>query len=557
MLLPFKSTQTFWRLVFPVLLFSLEAGAFHANLQARIGASFLFRWALVSLAVFLCGGFLKHRAAFRDLRNELAESSVNARFLGGHAAALLLLAGVTWTLLHAQPDFLQGVFLLAVWYLALLTAMVCGALAFLRWPAISEILRRSGRLWMYAALVGIAAVWSSSRTSAGEIDKTIWLSGVKGTFVLVEALLRLFTAHVVADPAASRIGTERFTVNIAMGCTGIEGITLILVFGAAWLWFFRDELRFPRSLLLLPASVVLIYLLNSVRLAALILIGHAGAGNIATGGFHANAGWIFFSAVALSLVYATQTRWFAAGIIPAQSASPFGADPIPLDDAQPRATNGAFAEENPTAVYLAPLLAIMAAAMITSAVSAGFDWLYPLRFAAAAAVLWTYRRRYRALDWRFSATSVILGVAVFAIWIAPDVFAGPSSAASGKGLADGLAALPGWGRVLWMTFRVLGATLTVPIAEELAFRGFALRRLQSADFESVSWRSFTWPALLISSLIFGLLHGQRWMVGTVAGLIYAAAMLRRGRLGDAAVAHATTNALLAVWVITRGAWYLW
>jgi membrane protease YdiL (CAAX protease family) len=43
----------------------------------------------------------------------------------------------------------------------------------------------------------------------------------------------------------------------------------------------------------------------------------------------------------------------------------------------------------------------------------------------------------------------------------------------------------------------------------------------------------------------------------MAGLIYAVAFLKRGRIGDAAVAHATTNAWLALWVLGSGNWSLW
>jgi membrane protease YdiL (CAAX protease family) len=40
-------------------------------------------------------------------------------------------------------------------------------------------------------------------------------------------------------------------------------------------------------------------------------------------------------------------------------------------------------------------------------------------------------------------------------------------------------------------------------------------------------------------------------------MIYAFAMLRRGRIGEAAAAHAVTNALLAVYVLATGNWQLW
>jgi membrane protease YdiL (CAAX protease family) len=53
-----------------------------------------------------------------------------------------------------------------------------------------------------------------------------------------------------------------------------------------------------------------------------------------------------------------------------------------------------------------------------------------------------------------------------------------------------------------------------------------------------------------------LLHG-RWLAGTVAGLLFAAALYRRGRLMDAVVAHATANALITAYVLTTGQWSIW
>jgi CAAX prenyl protease-like protein len=97
----------------------------------------------------------------------------------------------------------------------------------------------------------------------------------------------------------------------------------------------------------------------------------------------------------------------------------------------------------------------------------------------------------------------------------------------------------------------------VPLAEEIAFRGFLMRRIASSDFESVNWRSFAWVPFLISSAAFGLLHGDRWLAGMIAGMIYALAMIRKGRIGEAVAAHAVTNALVAIWVLTTGNWQLW
>ena len=47
-----------------------------------------------------------------------------------------------------------------------------------------------------------------------------------------------------------------------------------------------------------------------------------------------------------------------------------------------------------------------------------------------------------------------------------------------------------------------------------------------------------------------------WSAGTLAGLLYAWAMLRRGRISEAVIAHATTNALIAAYVLIFHRWHL-
>ena len=149
---------------------------------------------------------------------------------------------------------------------------------------------------------------------------------------------------------------------------------------------------------------------------------------------------------------------------------------------------------------------------------------------------------------------MLIGAVVFIMWLGLDRWSGgPAAGTIGKGVA----ALPPAGRIIWLTVRTVAASLTVPIAEELAFRGFLLRRFISPEFETVDWRKFTWFSFLASSLLFGAMHGGRWIAGTLAGMLYAVAMLRRGRMGDAVAAHGTTNALLAAWVLARGEWWLW
>jgi membrane protease YdiL (CAAX protease family) len=46
--------------------------------------------------------------------------------------------------------------------------------------------------------------------------------------------------------------------------------------------------------------------------------------------------------------------------------------------------------------------------------------------------------------------------------------------------------------------RVIGLALIVPLTEELAFRGYLLRRLIAREFDCVPPGGFTWLSFLVS-----------------------------------------------------------
>jgi CAAX prenyl protease-like protein len=115
------------------------------------------------------------------------------------------------------------------------------------------------------------------------------------------------------------------------------------------------------------------------------------------------------------------------------------------------------------------------------------------------------------MRWSCSWQAFALGAIVFVIWIArwPG---GPAAMRSGHASTSGVS---GIGRTAWLVARVIGSIVTVPFAEELAFRGFLTRRLISADFEAVPPGRFTPASFLLSSIAFGVLH-DRWLEGTIA-----------------------------------------
>jgi exosortase E/protease (VPEID-CTERM system) len=376
-------------------------------------------------------------------------------------------------------------------------------------------------------------VTAVSACFAGTAVLFLWASATGATFRLAQALLYPVLPGVVADPANLLIGTARYSVQIAPTCSGLEGVGLILVFAVTCLALFRDEFRFPHALLLVPAGMVTVFALNSLRIAALVLIGNAGAEQIAERGFHSQAGWMAFCLVAVGLsLSARKIPWLNVTGSVAALPSQF---------------------ENPATRWLLPLVISATAGMISTAGSGNFEWLYPLRFFAVVLTLVFLWRKYSDLDLSVSWWAPAIGSAVFLVWIGLDRFSPGGTEAAPRPLL----AIDPLARTVWLIFRVLAATVTAPIAEELAFRGFLYRRLLSPDFENVSSRHLSWIAMLIASLAFGLLHGDRWFVGFLAGALYTLVLIRRGSMGDAIVAHATTNALLAVDVLAFHRWHLW
>jgi CAAX prenyl protease-like protein len=183
---------------------------------------------------------------------------------------------------------------------------------------------------------------------------------------------------------------------------------------------------------------------------------------------------------------------------------------------------------------------------------AGLDRWYVVRVLAASGILWLLRRDVPRPSLSPSWFPLVAAVVICAAWIG--LIRADGSAGGGLFAAvHGLGPVERWS---WIVVRIFGSCVVLPVVEELAFRGFLLRWLVSPEFERVPPQAWTWPALLLSSLAFGALHAH-WVIGTLAGLALAMVLLRRGRLSDAIVAHALTNAGIAVAVLGFGRWDLW
>jgi exosortase E/protease (VPEID-CTERM system) len=478
----------------------------------------------VSLAALLAlFAYASGSEQLKQLNIEARGLPVRAPWLVLQLIAVLAMAPLLWFLGGERGAILP--FPLAVLLLGMLgiSAGLTLLTAMAPWGRWIEAARALGAPGLYA--LGAATV----ATGVIYWSEELWEPTAQLTFQLVRHLLLPIIPTLQADPATRVLGTDTFSVGIANVCSGLEGVGLMLAFCCAWLVCLRAEYVFPRALLLIPCGVLLIFVLNAVRIAALVLIGSSGYPQVAQYGFHSQAGWIAFNVAAGAIAVGSRhVPWL----------SRVGASEL----------HG----ENRTAPYLLPLLAILAAGMCARALSGEFPTLDWLRLIAGAGMLLICWRRLGPLSWCFSWRGPLAGIGMFAIWV---------SAAQGllprETMPAALTVSPEWARNSWIAARLAASLLVVPIAEELAYRAYLLRRIVSADFEAVAFRVVGFWPLLVSSVVFGIAHGTMWLCGIVAGLVYGGVLIRTERMGEAVAAHATTNGLLAAYVLLMDHWEVW
>lgn len=406
--------------------------------------------------------------------------------------------------------------------------------------ALSLAIPQSAFRWAFTtgariSLAGIAV--GALSLLAGLAADAAWEHLARASLWASSSLLRMlgWSVLVELDPPSIRVGY--FLAEIRPACSGVEGMGLMLVLVGTYLFAFRRELRFPLALLLLPLSVGFAFAANAVRIAALMVVGSEISVKIADGGFHSKAGWVVFCLAAIGLIFGSRRflrRDPEEAIAPSEAARA-EARPFVIGELSP---------------YIVPELSILGTALLTGLWATNIDRLMGLRFVAGALALWLVTRA-RLPRLRVRGLAVSVGIAVYALWIVlvkhdvhDPVYAAFLSSHGAVEIA------------LFLSARVLGSVLVVPIAEELAFRGFLARWPSGADFEAVRPAAISLQGLAVSSLVFGLLHSDV-VAAVAAGLAYGLLYRKTEDLADPIVAHAVTNGLIAVEVLALGHWGRW
>jgi CAAX prenyl protease-like protein len=176
-------------------------------------------------------------------------------------------------------------------------------------------------------------------------------------------------------------------------------------------------------------------------------------------------------------------------------------------------------------------------------------WFYIVKTLVAAWMVWEVRPFVQEMRWKVSWEAVVVGVAIFAIWVGldglyPRLTKLDSGATPFQQFGAGSAAA--W---LYIVVHVVGMSIVVPPAEEIMYRSLLYRYLVKTDFLAMPLGQFHALSFVATSSIFGLMHPDRWLAGILCGLAYQWLVIRKNRLGDAMTAHGVTNFLLGVWIV--------
>ena len=211
---------------------------------------------------------------------------------------------------------------------------------------------------------------------------------------------------------------------------------------------------------------------------------------------------------------------------------------------------------SPVYARFAPFFIFVLVLVVVGAGGGDMKYWATVRYLVGAWLVWEMRPYVLEMRWAFSWEAVVVGVAVFAIWVGLDPFY-PMNGMIFKDTRESLW-LPfdrfGEGSAIaWalIVIRIFGMTIVVPPLEEVFYRSFLYRYAVRTDFLSMPLRQFHPTSFIVVSAIFGLLHYE-WLAGIICGMAYQGLVLRKNRLGDAMTAHAITNFLLAVWVVWKG-----
>ncbi len=174
-------------------------------------------------------------------------------------------------------------------------------------------------------------------------------------------------------------------------------------------------------------------------------------------------------------------------------------------------------------------------------------------FLTAIALYICFKNYRKELQGGFSVSAVACGVFAFIVWVGLGEIIGGD-----RPISFDPSALNGMEKYLSITLRIAGASLVVPIMEELLWRSWLMRYLIEEDFTKVPIGEYQAKSFWITVLMFMLVHSHfDYPAAILVGIIYGFYLVKTKNLIGTMIAHGVTNLLLAIFILYTDKFYYW
>ena len=176
-------------------------------------------------------------------------------------------------------------------------------------------------------------------------------------------------------------------------------------------------------------------------------------------------------------------------------------------------------------------------------------------------------------NWTYPLFSVLVGVVGFGLWVGLcklnveqkylvpllkpvglDWLIASGVRSAFNPLAE-LADRPAWA---WgfLAIRFLGLVAVVPLVEEFFYRGFLMRFVVRHDWWNVPLGQVNAAAVVLATLVPMAMHPAELLAAAVWFSMFTWLFVKTRSIWDCVAAHAVTNLLLGVYVVSTGEWGL-
>ncbi|MDD5262598.1 MAG: CAAX prenyl protease-related protein [Methylacidiphilales bacterium] len=209
---------------------------------------------------------------------------------------------------------------------------------------------------------------------------------------------------------------------------------------------------------------------------------------------------------------------------------------------------------HPAFPFVSPFAVFLAFLSIEGWHEAAIYLVYPIKTLAVFMLLLYLWRRFPTICFPNAWQSVGIGVVVFVLWVGagPFLALGELKAVFKPFLFEDQNVA--WGLVI---VRIFGASLVVPVMEELFWRGFLMRYLIQDRFEEIELGTYRPFSFWATTCCFAAVHGPFAPVAFITGIVYGFWFVKTRSLGNVMLAHGVTNLLLGIYVVHTGKWFFW